>query len=54
MKIKKYRSRSFENGFSKPAKLLSDDLFKTKMLDGVEKDEFEQKRRFTGKDDAVD
>lgn len=23
------------------------------MLDGVEKDEFEQKRRFTGKDDAV-
>ena len=24
------------------------------MLDGVEKDEFEQKRRFAGKDDAVD
>lgn len=28
-------------------------LFKM-MLDGVEKDEFEQKRRFAGKDDAVD
>lgn len=24
------------------------------MLDGVEKDEFKQKRRFAGKDDAVD
>lgn len=24
------------------------------MLDGVEKDEFEQKRRFASKDDAVD